>query len=92
LHNASESICERIMRSFSAWFAHITPSTAAWISSGEVLMFLVRYGVMSKGSLLSSKRSVIAEAALPNTSENTSSNLMLDTVRQFWARFFSPVV
>jgi len=28
---------------------------------------------------------------LPNTSENTSSNLMLETVRQFCARFFSPV-
>ena len=25
-------------------------------------------------------------------SENTSSNLILETVRQFWARFFSPVV
>lgn len=35
---------------------------------------------------------VIAEAALPNTSENTSSSLKLETVRQFCARFFSPVV
>ena len=35
---------------------------------------------------------VIAKAALPNTSENTSSSLKLETVRQFCARFFSPVV
>ena len=27
----------------------------------------------------------------PNTSENTSSSFRLETVRQFWARFFSPV-
>ena len=35
---------------------------------------------------------MIAEAVLPNTSENTSSSLKLETVRQFCARFFSPVV
>ena len=35
---------------------------------------------------------VIVEAALPNTSENTSSRLKLEMVRQFCARFFSPVV
>ena len=56
------------------------------------LMPLVRYGVTAKGSLLSRRRVVIAEAALPKTSENTSSSLILETVRQFWTRFFSPVV
>ena len=28
---------------------------------------------------------------IPNTSENTSSSCNLETVRQFWMRFFSPV-
>ena len=28
----------------------------------------------------------------PNTSEKTSSSFRLETVRQFWARFFSPVI
>lgn len=36
----------------------------------------------------SSSRVLIAIAALPNTSENTSSNLILDIARQFCARFF----
>ena len=46
-------------------------------------MPLVRYGVTSKGSLLSSSRVVIAEAALPKTSVNTSSSLILETVDSF---------
>ena len=29
---------------------------------------------------------------LPNISEKTSSNLKLETVKQLWARFFSPVI
>ena len=35
---------------------------------------------------------VMADALLPNTLLNTSSSLKLETVRQFWARFFSPVM
>ena len=36
--------------------------------------------------------SVIERDDLPNTSENKSSSLRLDTARQFGARFFSPVI
>ena len=36
--------------------------------------------------------SVIEREDLPNTSEKTSSSFKLETVRQFWARFFSPVI
>ena len=36
--------------------------------------------------------SVIEREDLPNISEKTSSNFKLETVRQLWARFFSPVI
>ena len=94
LHSSRLSMWERMMRSFSACSAHISPSTAASTCSSVAFMPLVRKPeisvIFSVGS--SRIRAVIAEAALPNTSENTSSSLKLETVRQFCARFFSPVV
>ena len=85
---------ERMMRSFSACSSHISPSTAASTCSLVAFMPFVRKPetsvIFSDG--FSRIRAVIVEAALPNTSENTSSNLILETVRQFCARFFSPVV
>ena len=35
---------------------------------------------------------MILDEALPKTSENTLSSFRLETVKQFCARFFSPVV
>lgn len=76
---------------FSLFSTHLSIHIDLDFSAGA-LMPLVRYGVMSKGSLFSSNRVMIAEAALLKTSLNTSSSLMLETVRQFWAGVFSPVV
>src|SRR5699024_9310917 len=36
--------------------------------------------------------SVIEREDFPNISEKTSSSFKLDTVRQLWTRFFSPVI
>lgn len=82
---------ERMMRSFSACSAHISPSIAASICSSVAFIPLVRKleisAIFSDG--FSRSRGVIAKAAFPNTSENTSSSLMLETVRRFCTRFFS---
>ena len=94
LHSSRLSMWERMMRSFSACSAHISPSTAARISSSVTFIRFVRNPETSVIFTVgfSRIRAVIAEAALPDTSENTSSSLKLETVRQFCARFFSPVV
>ena len=94
LHSSRLSMWERMLRSFSACSAHISPSTAARISTSVAFMCLVRKSetsvIFSVG--FSRIRAVIAEAVLPNAFENTSSSLKLETVKQFCARFFSPVV
>ena len=94
LHSWRLSMWERMMRSFSACSAHISPSTAASNCSLAAFIPFVRKEetsiIFSDG--FSKSRVVIAEAAFPKTSENTSSNLRLKTVRQFCTRFFSPVV
>ena len=85
LQNARLSIWERMMRSFSACWTHISPSTAARSCSLVAFMPLVRKPETSVifSEEFSRRRVVIADAALPKTSENTSSNLRLETVRQF---------
>lgn len=66
------------MRSFSAF-------TAVRTSSSVTFMPLVRETetsvILSEG--FSNRRDVIVVAVLPNTSESTSSSLMLETARQF---------
>ena len=62
----------------------MAPSTAACISSIGVLHLPSTKGVTSNVSPGCFKIcSVIERDDLPNTSENTSSSLRLDTVRQF---------
>ena len=51
---------------------------------------IVSYNVGTFTKFEENSMSMIAEPDLPNTSEKTSSSLMLETVRQFCARFFSP--
>jgi len=86
------SICSRHRRSLIACSLDIAPSTAACISSIGVLQRLSTNGETSKLSPgWSSTYLVIDKADFPNTSLNTSSSLRLETVRQFCARFFSPV-
>src|SRR5574344_1474978 len=71
----------------------MAPSTAACISSIGVLHLPSTKGATSKFSPGCCKIcSVIEREDLPNTSEKTSSSFRLDTVRQFWARFFSLVI
>lgn len=94
---------EMCLFSLSMWSRHclslttcsfeMAPSTATCISSIGVLQRPWTKGVTSNFSLGCCKIcSVIERDYLPNTSENTSSSLRLDTVRQFWARFFSPEI
>ena len=79
--------------SFTACSIEIAPSTAACISSIGVLHLPSTKGATSKVSPGCCKIcSVMEREDFPNTSEKTSSSLKLDTVRQFWARFFSPVI
>ena len=90
---SNSSMWLRHWRSFTACSGEIAPSTAAWISSIGVLQRLSTKGVTSNKSPGCSRiYSVIEREDFPNTSLNTSSSLRLDTVRQFWARFFSPVI
>ena len=71
----------------------MAPSIAAWISTIGVLHLLLTKGATSNVSPGCCKIcSVMEREDLPNTSEKTSSSFKLDTVRQFWARFFSPVI
>ena len=94
LHSSRMSMWERMMRSFSACSAHISPSTVARTSSLVEFMPLVRKTDTSVigSSGFSKMRVIIAGVALPKTSVKTSSSFMLETVRQFWAQFFSPEV
>ena len=79
--------------SLTACSLDIAPSTAACISSIGVLHLPSTKGATSNVSPGCCRIcSVIERDDLPNTSEKTSSSLRLDTVRQFWARFFSPVI
>ena len=71
----------------------MAPSTAAWISSIGVLQRPCTKGVTSKVSPgWASICFVMEREDLPKTSLNTLSSLRFDTVRQFWARFYSPVI
>ena len=99
----SRSISSRCFSNSSMWLRHwrslmacsgeIAPSTAACISSTGVLHRPSTNGATSKSSPgWVSIYSVMEREDFPNTSLKTSSNLRLDTVRQFWARFFSPVI
>ena len=89
----SSSMWSRHCLSLTACSFEMAPSTAACISSIGVLQRPWTKGATSNFSPGCCKIcSVIEREDLPNTSENTSSSLRLDTVRQFWARFFSPVI
>lgn len=90
LHSSRLSMWERIMWNFSACSTHISPSTEDRTCSSIAFIPLVwKEDTSEIFSVRHPKsREVIAEAALPKISENTSSSLMLETVRQFCAGFF----
>ena len=79
--------------SFTACSGEMAPSTAACISSTGVLHLRSTKGATSKDSPGCCRIcSVMEREDLPNISENTSSSLKLETVRQLCARFFSLVI
>ena len=80
----SSSMWSRHCLSFTTCSFEMAPSTAACISVIGVLHLLSTKGAISNFSPGCCKIcSVIERDDLPNTSENTSSSLRLDTVRQF---------
>lgn len=85
-------MCCKHSRSFAACSRDTAPSTAACPSSTECLQRRSRNEATSNRSLGCSKMYWMMERKdFPNTTENTSSGSRSETVRQFWARFFSLV-
>ena len=78
---------------FSLFFTHLSIHSGEHLFIGCLHAFRTETGnIRNFLRWISRIRAVIVEAALPNTTRYLRVNLILETVRQFCARFFSPVV
>ena len=94
LHNTRLSIWEWIIRIFSVCSAHMQLSTADnTFSLVAFIPFERKVDIsVSFSEALESRCFMIFVEVLPKTSESKSSNAMLEIVRRFYIRFFSPVM
>ena len=72
------------------WLGMLVSAETAPSTFIKSLCFLEQYSVSFAGSV-SIRYSMMADADFPKGSENTQSSLTLDTVMEFWKRFFSEV-